>query len=54
LRQKSALPGGAYLPYGIYTGFNWNQESPYALVAENGKPVIYEYIRKKEIAKGNY
>lgn len=52
LLKKSALPGGAYLPYGIYTGFNWNPDSPYALVVEDGKPVIYKYIRKKETRIG--
>jgi hypothetical protein len=41
------LPGGFYLPYGIFTNFVWNRESPYELVSENGKPVIYKYIRKK-------
>jgi hypothetical protein len=47
-----ALPGGFYLPYGIFSGFSLNQESPYALVAENGKPVLYKYIRKKETRIG--
>jgi biotin synthase-related radical SAM superfamily protein len=47
-----ALPRGFYLPYGIFSGFNWNPNSPYALVSENGKPVIYKYIRKKEIRIG--
>jgi hypothetical protein len=52
LLPGSVLPGGFYLPHGIYSSFSWNPESPYALVAEDGKPVIYKYVRKKETRIG--
>jgi biotin synthase-related radical SAM superfamily protein len=49
---RGVLPNRFYLPYGIYSNFTWNPNSPYALVSENGKPVIYKYIRKKETRIG--
>jgi hypothetical protein len=47
-----ALASAFYLPYGIIARVAWNAESPYALVAESGKPVLYHYRRKKETRIG--
>jgi hypothetical protein len=46
------VPGSAItpttieLPYGLSIGFNYTPGSPYGLVAENGKPVLYRYGKK--------
>jgi hypothetical protein len=38
--------GGFYLPYGIFARAGIKTDSPYELAEENGKPVIYKYVRK--------
>jgi len=48
----AATPGSAVnsvtldLPHGLHAGLRYEPESPYNLVAENGKPVIYKFGRK--------
>lgn len=42
------LPAGFYLPHGLFVVFRWDSRSPYRLVAEDGKPVLYKYSYDKK------
>ena len=42
------LPAAFYLPHGLLAAFRWDSSSPYRLVAEGGKPVIYKYRYGKD------
>jgi hypothetical protein len=45
--EREKFPGGAfYLPYGILAGFREAADSPYIIVVEDGKPVLYRHGRK--------
>lgn len=35
------LPSNFYLPHGAFANFRWDPDSPYKLVEEGGKPVLY-------------
>jgi len=37
------LPSNFYLPHGLFANFRWDPDSPFRLVAEDGKPVIYKH-----------
>ncbi|MGA2091745.1 MAG: radical SAM protein, partial [Endomicrobiales bacterium] len=44
----SKLPGSFYLPNGILASFRNEPNSPYSLVAQDGKAVLYKYGKKTE------
>lgn len=45
------LPAAFFLPHGLRAAFRWNPESPYRIVAEDGKPVLRKYSYDKKPAR---